>query len=221
MLSLHCGIAMHFLGPRGPLVLILIGLCAHPSVYKNFSPLSHLEGPAYCKWSSEGAGPLQMIIPRDKPIANDHLEGTASCKWSSRKLPLSCVKSVSEHKYSLSGADNWQLITNQPGEFISSFSIRRFDNRRQRFAIRFTTCVKICKTEEKKSKTFVDSFRSSFCCSTIQSNVLPVLISLVGEHTLNCKGKWSDTFLWCCNDSHKRFYYVLLFVLLVNIHCKP
>ena len=35
---------------------------------------------------------------------------------------------------------------------------------------------------------------------------------------IHCKCKWSDTFLRCCN--HKRFYCVLLFVLLVNIHCK-
>ena len=37
---------------------------------------------------------------------------------------------------------------------------------------------------------------------------------------IHCKCKWSDTFLRCCNHSHKRFYCVLLFVLLVNIHCK-
>ena len=46
---------------------------------------------------------LQMIIRRDRPLVNDHFEGPASCKWSFRKLPFSCVKSVSEHIPSLSG----------------------------------------------------------------------------------------------------------------------
>ena len=43
----------------------------------------HLEGPASCKWSSEGTRLLQMIIQRDRPLANDHPEGPAICKWSS------------------------------------------------------------------------------------------------------------------------------------------
>ena len=35
-----------------------------------------------CKWSSEGAGLLQMIIRRGRPLANVYTEGPASCKWS-------------------------------------------------------------------------------------------------------------------------------------------
>ena len=34
-----------------------------------------------CKWSSGGAGLLQMVIWRDQPLANNHSEGPASCKW--------------------------------------------------------------------------------------------------------------------------------------------
>ena len=34
-------------------------------------------------WSSRGTGLLQMIIWRDRPLANDHPEGPAYCKWSS------------------------------------------------------------------------------------------------------------------------------------------
>ena len=36
------------------------------------------EGPASCKWSSLGAGLLQMMIWRDRPLANGHLEGSSS-----------------------------------------------------------------------------------------------------------------------------------------------
>jgi len=43
----------------------------------------HPKGPASCKWSSEGTGLLQMIIRRDRPLANDHPEGLTICKWSS------------------------------------------------------------------------------------------------------------------------------------------
>ena len=55
----------------------------------------HPDGPAFCKWSSEGAGLLQMIIwrirtmriiiRRDRPLANDHLEGSSSKRrnWDS------------------------------------------------------------------------------------------------------------------------------------------
>ena len=43
----------------------------------------HSEWPASCKWSTRGAGLLQMIIWRGRPLANDHPEGPASCKWSS------------------------------------------------------------------------------------------------------------------------------------------
>ena len=39
---------------------------------------------AFCKWSSRGAGLLQMIIQRDWALANDHPEGAASCGSSSR-----------------------------------------------------------------------------------------------------------------------------------------
>ena len=80
--------------------------------------------PASCKWSSRGAGLLQMMIRRDRPSANGHPEGPASCKWSFGeagllqmmirraaavrggigdsssciwKLTFSCVQSLSEH----------------------------------------------------------------------------------------------------------------------------
>ena len=35
-----------------------------------------------CKLSSGWTGPLQVIIRRGRPLANDHLDGRASCKWS-------------------------------------------------------------------------------------------------------------------------------------------
>ena len=50
------------------------------------------EGQASCRWSSGGAGLLQMMIRRDRPLAdghpegplaNDDTEGLASCRWSS------------------------------------------------------------------------------------------------------------------------------------------
>ena len=50
----------------------------------------HLEWPASCHYSSRGAGLLQIMIqrgrplandhPEEKPLANNHLEGPASCK---------------------------------------------------------------------------------------------------------------------------------------------
>ena len=43
---------------------------------------------AFCKWSSRGAGPLQMIIQRDWALANDHPEGATSCESSSRVARL-------------------------------------------------------------------------------------------------------------------------------------
>ena len=43
----------------------------------------HQDGPASCKWSSEGTGLLHLIIQRIWLFANEHLEGLASCKWSS------------------------------------------------------------------------------------------------------------------------------------------
>ena len=46
---------------------------------------------------------FQMIIQRDRLLANDNPEGQASCKWSSIKLPFSCVKSVSEHMFIIWG----------------------------------------------------------------------------------------------------------------------
>ena len=36
-----------------------------------------LEGPASCKWSSRGAGLLQMMIWRDRSLANDYPEAAA------------------------------------------------------------------------------------------------------------------------------------------------
>ena len=44
----------------------------------------HPKWQASCKWSSGVAGLLQMIIRRDKPLANHHLEWPASSKWSFR-----------------------------------------------------------------------------------------------------------------------------------------
>ena len=38
------------------------------------------EEPASCKWSSGGAGLLQMMIQRDRPPANDDPEGSCSKK---------------------------------------------------------------------------------------------------------------------------------------------
>ena len=46
---------------------------------------------------------LQMIIQRDRHLVNDHMEGPASCKLYPEGQASSCVKSVSEHIYSLSG----------------------------------------------------------------------------------------------------------------------
>lgn len=53
----------------------------------------HPKGPASCKWWTGGAGllhmiiwrgrPLETIIRRDRPLANDHPEGLTICKWSS------------------------------------------------------------------------------------------------------------------------------------------
>ena len=43
-------------------------------------------------------------------VAIYHPEGLASGKWSSRKMPFSCVKSVSEHIRSLSGVKNTTFI---------------------------------------------------------------------------------------------------------------
>ena len=40
----------------------------------------HPEDLASCRWSSRGAGLLQMIIQMIRPLANDHPEGPASCK---------------------------------------------------------------------------------------------------------------------------------------------
>ena len=37
---------------------------------------------ASCIWSSRKTGLLQMIIEKDRPLANDHQEKQASCKWS-------------------------------------------------------------------------------------------------------------------------------------------
>ena len=80
-------------------------------VVRSSRPLAnyHPEGPASCKLSSRGAGLLQiiirrgrplanesswgaglvqMIIQRGRPLANDHPEGPASCKWSSGPTSL-------------------------------------------------------------------------------------------------------------------------------------
>ena len=46
---------------------------------------------------------LQMIIQRDRHLVNDHMEGPASCKLYLEGQASSCVKSSSEHIYSLSG----------------------------------------------------------------------------------------------------------------------
>ena len=82
-------------GPRGPLVLPLIGPPARPSACKNFFSSSccccwgrpiandHPEEPTSCKSSSRGASLLQIIIQRGRLFANDHSKGWASCKWSS------------------------------------------------------------------------------------------------------------------------------------------
>ena len=43
----------------------------------------HLDGLAFCTWSSGWAGLLQMIIWIGWPFANDHPDGPAFCKWSS------------------------------------------------------------------------------------------------------------------------------------------
>ena len=99
-----------FLGPRGPLVLPLVGPCAvrlqeflllllllllhtrsHSPMVSGHpchpgdppGPVTHdnPEEPASCKWSSGGAGLLQIIIWGGRPLANDHPEGPASCTW--------------------------------------------------------------------------------------------------------------------------------------------
>ena len=36
------------------------------------------KGPTTCRWSSGGAGLLQMMIRRDRPLENDHPEGSSS-----------------------------------------------------------------------------------------------------------------------------------------------
>ena len=65
----------------------------------------HPEGPASFKWSSGGAGLLQMMIRRDQPLANDHPEGPASCKWSSEGGGL-----LQTCKWSSGGASLLQTI---------------------------------------------------------------------------------------------------------------
>ena len=60
---------------------ILIHLCVHGQME---GPNDYLYGQASCEWSSRGSGPLQIIIQRIWPLANDHPEDLASCKWSYR-----------------------------------------------------------------------------------------------------------------------------------------
>ena len=85
-----------FLGPRGPLVLPLIGqpisvqelllalllllLSRHPWSPWCPPPPRHPGCCCCCCWSSGGADLLQMIIWRGRPFANDHPEESASCK---------------------------------------------------------------------------------------------------------------------------------------------
>ena len=93
----------------------------------------HLEGLAFCKfssvwtasckWSSRGAGLLQMIIWRIQPLANDHPEDPPSCKWSSggtghlqmiiqRILPLANdhLEDLASYKWSSGGTGLLQII---------------------------------------------------------------------------------------------------------------
>ena len=51
----------------------------------------HLDGPAFCKWSSGLVGLLHVIIWIGRTFANDHWDGQAFCKWSSRFLPFNQI----------------------------------------------------------------------------------------------------------------------------------
>ena len=62
----------------------------------------HLKGSASCKWLSEGTGLLQMMISRERPLANDnpkgpplandHSKALASRNWSSQGIgPLQMI----------------------------------------------------------------------------------------------------------------------------------
>ena len=76
-----------------PLLLLLFLLSRHP-----WLPLSpwwtfHRHHSWCCWFWSGGAGLLQMIIRRGRPLANDHPEGPAYCKWSS-VTPVTLVNSA-------------------------------------------------------------------------------------------------------------------------------
>ena len=93
-----------------------------------------------------------------------------------------------------SDTDNWQSITNQPSKYISSFSIRRLDKRRQIFAVRFTSFVRICKKKKVKHLFVVSEDLFAAPQFILENNMLPLEYPST-SHNINVNmrhGVWRD-----------------------------